>query len=93
MAGGGIVGITRCASSDTSISPGGKLRVVSIKEAGNVLVTGSLRSGNYSRLVIVLMIDSFVISPSNFKFSTTYFLPKICSRATKTSFVLMFHKF
>ena len=45
MAGGGIVGVTRCASSDTSISPGGKLRVVVIKEAGNDLVAVSLRSG------------------------------------------------
>ena len=77
MAGGGIVVSPRCASKDTSISPGGKLRVVSIKEAGNVLVTVSLRSGNCSRLVIVLMIDSFVISPSNFTFSVTYF-PKAC---------------
>ena len=33
MVGGGIVGVTRCASSDTSISPGGKLRFVSYQRS------------------------------------------------------------
>ena len=44
MVGGGIVGITRYALSVSSISPGGKLRVVVIKEAANDLVAVSLRS-------------------------------------------------
>ena len=44
MAGGGIVVSQRCVSKDTSISPGGKLRVVVIKEAGNDLVAVNLRA-------------------------------------------------
>ena len=54
-------------------SPGGRFKVVSIKEEGKVFVTVRRRSAYFSKVEIVLMIFSFVIVSPNLTWSWTYF--------------------